>query len=275
MDQHDVPSGQNRSWEIRAIADRPPTVALEAPKANLYVTPTAIVPIQATVSDDMAIHEIYVHSVHYQKTQNEFHGEGYEVKVFAGIAKPGLLGIPCDDLHEGAMVLAEEAKRLGHPISDYILSPKSPKGVFIVAEHDERQREYLRYFKLGDGPYYVLLQCFLLCHLEIVKTIRRVLKGEGVLINNTGKPTISVAAIAKRPLSPGETIKRGIGSFDVRGSAIRIESDSRHIPIGLLANAVVRRKIVPGQRLSFDDVEIPDSLAHKAWLETQRNLQKT
>ncbi|MCH7728601.1 MAG: hypothetical protein IH991_19275, partial [Planctomycetes bacterium] len=90
VDQHDVPSGQNRSWEIRAIADRPPAVVLEARKANLYVTPTAIVPIQATVSDDMAIHEIYVHSVHYQKTQNEFQdGEGYEVKLFAGIARPG------------------------------------------------------------------------------------------------------------------------------------------------------------------------------------------
>jgi predicted homoserine dehydrogenase-like protein len=192
----------------------------------------------------------------------------------AGIANPGLLGIPCDDLNEGATALAEEANRLGHPISDYILSQKAPKGVLIVAEHDEKQKEYLKYFKLGDGPYYVLLQSFYLCHLEIVKTIRRVLKGEGVLINNTGKPTISVAAIAKRPLSPGETIKRGIGSFDVRGLAIRIEKNSGHVPIGLLANAVVRREIEPEQRLSLDDVEIPDSLAHKAWLETQRNLNK-
>lgn len=192
----------------------------------------------------------------------------------AGIAEDGLLGVPCEELQEGATALAEEAKSLGHPISDYILSPKSPKGVFIVAEHDERQRDYLRYFKLGDGPYYVLLQSFFLCHLEIVKTIRRVLKGEGVLINNTARPSVSVAAVAKRPLKPGETIRRGIGSFEVRGSAIRMESDPGHVPIGLLADAVVRRKVEAGRRLSFDEVEVPESLALRAWLETQRALKK-
>lgn len=61
----------------------------------------------------------------------------------AGIAAPGLLGIASEDVNTGAKALAEQAKILGYPISDYILSPELPPGVFIVAEHDERQKNVL------------------------------------------------------------------------------------------------------------------------------------
>jgi predicted homoserine dehydrogenase-like protein len=191
----------------------------------------------------------------------------------AGIAAAGLLGIPSEDVHAGANALAKEAKRLGHPISDYILSPESPKGVFIVAEHDDRQREYLKYFKLGEGPHYVLLQSFILCHLEIVKTIRRVLQGGGVLLNNTDNPQISVAAVSKGILRPGNTISRGIGSFEVRGVAVTIADHPDHVPIGLLADAAVVKKVEPGQLVGFDDIEIPESLALHAWLDIQQRTQ--
>ena len=186
----------------------------------------------------------------------------------AGIAVPGLIGIATDDLESGATILAKRAKEIGYPISDYLLSPKLPAGVFIVAEHEEHQKDYLKYYKLGDGPFYVLLQAYHLCHLEIAKTIRRVINGGGILINNGRNPTISVAAIAKKRLNPGEKIKKGIGSFAVRGSAVRMAENRGHLPIGLLYNAVITKRVKAGEILSFDDVEIPDSLALRAWQET-------
>ena len=97
----------------------------------------------------------------------------------------------------GEFRLAEEAKKHGSAISDYLLCAKGPAGVFITAEHDENQRAALNYFKVGEGPYYTLVQNFHLCHLEIMKTIRRVIGGGGVLLNNTSTPSISVGAIAK------------------------------------------------------------------------------
>ena len=190
----------------------------------------------------------------------------------AGIVASGLLGIASEDVTSGAKALAEQAKTIGYPISDYILSPKSPPGVFIVAEHNERQKVYLRNYKMGEGPYYVLLQNYHLCHLEVAKTIRRVLGGGGVLLNNSENPTISVAAIAKLPLAPGHIIKQGIGSFDVRGIAVRIDENRGHVPIGLLANAVVSRNIEPGQQIYFDDVEIPESLALRIWQEIEQGV---
>jgi predicted homoserine dehydrogenase-like protein len=76
-----------------------------------------------------------------------------------------------------------------------------------------------------------------------------------------------VAAIAKRDLKVGERIKKGIGSFDVRGIAIKIDDDREHIPIGLVADVTIKRDVPEGKRLTFDDVELPDTLAARIWKE--------
>jgi predicted homoserine dehydrogenase-like protein len=185
----------------------------------------------------------------------------------AGIGKPGLVGLAADDAHEGGVLLAELARQTGTPISDYILSPKLPPGVFITARHDERQQDALRYYKMGTGPYYTLLVNFHLCHLEILKTIRRVLSGGGVLLNNGTHPKYSVAAVAKRDLAVGERIEKGIGSFEVRGIAVETEKVPNHVPIGLLADARIVRPVKEGQMLTFADVVLPDTLALRAWKE--------
>lgn len=183
----------------------------------------------------------------------------------ASIAEQGLIGIPCDDVRSGSEALALMSKNLGYPISDYILSPKSPAGVFIAAEHDDRHRDYLKYLKLGDGPFYTLYTTFHLCHLEVVKTIRRVLSGGGVLLNNSVRPTVSIAAVAKRKLQSGEIIERGVGSFEVRGICVNIQQRPDHVPIGLLTGAVIRRPLEEGEVLTWNDVDIPESIATYAW----------
>lgn len=186
----------------------------------------------------------------------------------AGIAVDGLLAPSSNDLNEAGEVLAEEANKLGHPICEFVLAPKAPPGVFITAEHDTRQKDALRYYKMGEGPYYTILQNYHLCHLEIMKTIKRVINGGGVLLNNGESPTVSVAAIAKRTLKPGEKIDKGIGSFQVRGEAVKIAANNGHVPIGLLVDAVMKREVAEGEMITFYDVELPESLALTAWLET-------
>lgn len=189
----------------------------------------------------------------------------------AGIAVDGLLGVLSEDAHSGGVELAESAKQLGYAVADYILSPKTPPGVFITAEIDERQQDALRYYKMGQGPFYTLLVNYHLCHLEILKTIKRVLGGGGVLLNNSVNPRISAAAIAKQDLYPGHEIRRGIGSFEVRGIAVEISKHSEHVPIGLLSDAVITRPVKEGQILTFEDVQLPQSLALRAWLEIREN----
>ncbi len=161
----------------------------------------------------------------------------------ARIAREGLLGLEADDLRSGGIALAQYAERLGSPISDYVLAPRAPAGIFLVAKCDPRQRAALEYLNFGSGPHYVLVHNYHLCHLEIPKTIRRILKGGQPLLTNSSKPTVSVAAVAKKPLRPGDKIARGIGSFALRGIAISMGKHPNHIPIGLVSDAVVVRLV--------------------------------
>lgn len=183
----------------------------------------------------------------------------------AGIASDGLLGIREDDLRQGALKLADVAARRGHAVSDFVVCPTAPPGVFVVATHQPEQQSYLRNFKLGEGPHYLLLRNYHLCHLEIGKTIRRVVTGGPPLLDNSYSPNVGVAAVAKRAMPRGYVFGRGIGSFDTRGIAVRIAENPRHVPIGLLEGAISTRRLERGQMLTCDDVDIPDSLAYRTW----------
>jgi predicted homoserine dehydrogenase-like protein len=183
----------------------------------------------------------------------------------AGIASDGLLGVREDDLKRGALKLADVATQRGHAISDFVVCPTGPPGVFVVGTHQSEQQSYLRNFKLGEGPYYLLLRNYHLCHLEIGKTIRRVVAGGPPLLDNSCNPTVGVAAVTKHAIPRGYVFGRNIGSFDTRGIAVRITENPRHVPIGLLAGAVSTRPLEHGRMLTCDDVDIPDSLAYRAW----------
>ncbi len=179
----------------------------------------------------------------------------------ATITRQGLEGPEAGDLNSTAFALAEKAVALGSPISDYVLAPGQVAGVFLVCTHEDADRAALRYLKMGEGPFYVLLKNYHLCQYEILKTVRRVVRGGGALLNNSDKPAISVVAIAKCEMAAGTPIHRAIGSFLVRGEAAKVQDVRGHVPIGLLQNAVTRRRIEAGQVISFDDVHLPESLA--------------
>ncbi len=185
----------------------------------------------------------------------------------ADILQQGLAGLKSDSVDEGAQRLAELALPLDVPISDYLLSDRQslPAGVFLAATHHDSQQPYLQYLKLGTGPVYVLVRNYHLCHLEALRTICAAYRQEPPLLTNSARPTIGVAAIAKRPLRKGTVIERGIGSFDVRGEAVRLLDRPDHVPIGLLSNARLRHEVAPGDLITYDAVELPDSLAQRVY----------
>jgi predicted homoserine dehydrogenase-like protein len=183
----------------------------------------------------------------------------------AAIIKQELCGLAIDDVEAGAVELAKGAKAIGMPVSDYLLSPKIPPGVFVTAECEPCHKVYLRYYKMGEGPFYTFIRNYHLCHFEAMKTIDRVLGGGEVLINNSMRPRISVAALAKRDLPAGYLIKRGIGSFDLRGVAVNIKDQPDHVPIGLIQNAKVTKNIRAGEMISFELASVPDNLALQCW----------
>jgi predicted homoserine dehydrogenase-like protein len=182
------------------------------------------------------------------------------------IAKQGLIGIRVADLQAAAAEFGAIAERHGAPISDFILDRTVHHGVFIVARHDGYQETALRNYKMGGGPYYLLVRDYCLVHLEVFKTIDRVLQTGVPLLNNGRSPSISVASIAKRDLQPGELVVRGAGGFDLRGECIRIQEEPDHVPICLANDMRIRHAVERGQLLTMDDVELPESDALSAWI---------
>ena len=184
----------------------------------------------------------------------------------ATILKQGLVGLASDDTVAGAeqlgrMALSHSAQSKGAAVVDYILARSRTPGVFISATHDDAEEASLRYYKLGDGPIYTLVRNYHLCAFEIVKTIRRVVSGGTVLLNNGTQPKLSVAALSKRSIAKDEVIDRSIGGYVVRGEAVQVDVAKDHVPMGILDGARVRRAIEPGQMLKWDDVELVPSRA--------------
>ena len=189
----------------------------------------------------------------------------------ADIAVEDLLGPAVDDLGHAAAILGEAALEAGGPITDYVLSPALSHGVFVVARHTAAQQAALRYLKLGEGPFYTLLQPNILVHLEAFKTLERVASGGPALLHNTTRPHLSVAAVAKRRLRPGERIGRGCGSFELRGSCVRIADRPDHLPICLANDLGVRRTVEPGQVLEMADVELDSTPSLELWQRIARD----
>ncbi len=190
----------------------------------------------------------------------------------ATVAAPGLLGPQIPDLDAAAQHLAAEAKKLGTPIADYVLFAGAPHAIFVAAEHNEDQRDCLAYLKMGDGPFYVMVRKDILAHLEVARTIRRVAIEGRSLLTNSALPSVNVVTVAKRDLPAGTRIDKGIGSFDVRGIAVKIADSPGALPIGLMDNAVITRPVEAGAHLTFDDVDLPDSLALEAWRQVEKNV---
>jgi predicted homoserine dehydrogenase-like protein len=139
--------------------------------------------------------------------------------------------------------------------------------VFLIATHASARPETLEYYKLGSGPYYTIVRNNIFVHLEIMKTVRRMLEGGDVLLHNSSIPKTSLGAITKRDLRAGTRLSEAIGSFDLRGHAIHMDDHPDHVPIGLLRNSVVTKDLAAGSLVRVDAVELEDSLAVRLWKE--------
>lgn len=189
----------------------------------------------------------------------------------AALACEGLLG-PTASSPADAAPLLEAARRLGQPISDYLLWKGGPPGVLILAEHPEAAElpgylPFARLFVGRDHPCFSLLRPHHLIYLEVPRTLRDVRDGRPPLLNNSPRPRYGLAALTKRPLAAGAVIERGVGSFDVRGIGVSLAARPDHVPATLLAGARVLHELPPGHLVRFEDVELAPSAALRLYRE--------
>lgn len=140
------------------------------------------------------------------------------------------------------------------PIVDYALG--SGRGVFVVAYSDDPQlRQEFSYLKMGDGPYYLFHDPYVLIHYAApLSAARAALYGAATIAPN-GAPIAEVGAFAKRALKAGERLD-GIGGEHCYGLIVRASEarDEGLLPIGLTNYARLCRDVAIDQPITRDAI---------------------
>jgi predicted homoserine dehydrogenase-like protein len=178
------------------------------------------------------------------------------------VAKRGMIGLQVStgmSVELAAMQFDAETLLAGPGIVDYVIGAAPAPGVFILgASDDAMQKQFMRYYKMGDGPLYCFTRPYHLCHLEIASSIARAALYGDATIAPQGALHVEVVATAKRDLHPGDKLD-GIGHFMLYGQCENADVVLREdlLPMGLAEEAVVQREIARDEVLRTKDVCMP------------------
>jgi predicted homoserine dehydrogenase-like protein len=177
------------------------------------------------------------------------------------VGKRGMYGPPCAHVKEVLQRFnADQLLRDGGWI-DYVLGAEPGTGAFVVAYNNNAiKKEYMSYFKMGEGPLYLFYQPFHLPHLQLPLTVARAVLYGDATITPLGAPVCDTASFAKRDLKAGEVLD-GMGGFTSYGLIDKYEvcQAGNFLPITLSQGCRLLRDIPKDQPISYADVKLPDN----------------
>lgn len=172
--------------------------------------------------------------------------------------KRGMYGPRCKHATE-AVDLFPVDQMLDGGLVDYILGAEPGPGVFVIGYNDNPlKQQYARYFKMGNGPFYVFYVPYHLPHLEVPITVARAALFGDAAIAPAGAPVCDVIAVAKRDLGAGDVLD-GIGGFDCYGTLENSDvcKKEHFLPMGLSEGAHLLRGVRKDEVITRSDVELP------------------
>ena len=167
------------------------------------------------------------------------------------ILQTGMIGPVLMNVNEVLNVYdLERARDLGGVV-DYVVGAKPGGSVFVIGySRDPEDQFYMNYYKMGEGPYYLFIRPYHLCHFETPLAIKRIMKGEPFLVQK--KRVLEVVAYAKIDLEPG-TILDGIGGYHLYG----LLEKQGGLPIGLTEGTKLLSKKKRDEKIEWEDVDFP------------------
>ncbi len=144
----------------------------------------------------------------------------------------------------------------GQPWVDYLLGAEPNGGVFVVGYCDnEYQKTMLRYYKMGNGPFYLFYRPYHLCHVEAITSIAKAFLDKRSFLQPTFGFRTNVYSYANRTLHKGEELD-GIGGYTSYGL---IENQARNdsnpgLPICLADKVRLKRDVAKDEKILLNDV---------------------
>ncbi len=174
------------------------------------------------------------------------------------VAKRGMSGFRCAHVKDILSHLSvDEFARGG--LVDYALGAEPGTGAFVVGYNDHPiKRQYMSYFKMGDGPLYLFYTPYHLPHLQLPHSVARAVLFHDATLAPVGAPVCDTVAVAKRDLGAGETLD-GMGGFTCYGLIDTFETCRSEglLPMALSQGCRLRRSIRQDQAIGYADVELP------------------
>ena len=174
------------------------------------------------------------------------------------VGKRGMYGPKCAHVKE-AINLFPVDQMLDGGLVDYILGAEPGPGVFVIGHNDHPERqEYMKYFKMGDGPLYAFYVPYHLPHLEVPLTAARAVLFQDAAVAPTAGPVCEVITVAKRDLEAGELLD-GIGGFTCYGMIenAEVRQAENLLPMGLSEDCSLTSDIRKDQAITYADVKLP------------------
>lgn len=142
---------------------------------------------------------------------------------------------------------------------DFVLGAEPHTGAFVIAHNDDPvNKEYMRYFKFGDGPLYVFYTPYHLPHLQLPHSVARAVLFKDATLAPIGAPACDATTYAKKDLKAGELLD-GMGGFTCYGMVDSYTSAraADGLPIALSVGCRLKRPVVKDRPISYADVDLP------------------
>ncbi|MBE0568180.1 MAG: Gfo/Idh/MocA family oxidoreductase [Deltaproteobacteria bacterium] len=174
------------------------------------------------------------------------------------VAKRGMFGHRCAHIKDALKLFPLELFRDGGLV-DYVLGAEPHTGAFVIGlDENPIRRQYLDYFKMGEGPLYVFYTPYHLPHVQIATTVARAVLFQDATVAPQGKPVCEVLTVAKRDLKAGELLD-GIGGFTCYGVIENAEVSRKGnlLPMGFSDGCRLKADIARDRAIAYSDVELP------------------
>ena len=175
------------------------------------------------------------------------------------VARRGMYGHRCAHVRD-TLTLYSLDELLRGGLVEYVLGAEPHTGAFVLGYSDHpTKREYMSYFKMGEGPLYAFYTPYHLPHLQIVPTVARAVLFRDATVAPRGEPVCEVLTVAKRDLQAGEVLD-GIGGFTCYGTIDNADVARREnlLPMGLSQGCRLSRDVALDHPITYDDVVLPE-----------------
>ena len=174
------------------------------------------------------------------------------------VGRRGMYGPQCNHVKDAVNLFSPE-QMLHGGLVDFLLGAEPHTGVFVIGYNENpANKEYMSFFKMGDGPFYVFYTPFHLPQVQVIPTIGRAHLFHDATATPIGAPVCEVLTVAKRDLKAGEELD-GIGGFTCYGTIDNSEimRSENLLPMGLSASCRLKNDVRKDQAISYADVEVP------------------